>query len=964
MPTTEEFLRAILPSSGLYCLTLIKGKATRQVFFKTIGELSETISASATSDWEVYHGCAAYIDTKRCVGDDEETPTLPRRTKGSVRAVKSLWLDLDSKDVLDTYGSLVSFVLDLALPPPLVVHSGHGLHAYWPLREELDRPTWERWAALLRGACEAQGLKVDRSRTCDIASILRPPGTWNRKGEPVEVICGPITGPYDLEELKGLGNVVPSPNRYFAGGFADGVLGSRPEYLGAYVPRISEALIHEPGLESIDYGLLTSNCGQFALFRESRGNISEPLWYALLGVLAFAEGGSEKAHEWSSGHPKYSRSETERRLERASELSGPTRRERIELHNAEPCRTCAFRCKVTPLEAGRPRPGVDSGFPSNELEKRPMGAGFLGSYPRGFQVASDGGVIYNEKDEDDKPKVTHVTSFPVHVASVHTGELSTDQHHYRIMHHKPHSGWHSVALKAGELAGEGVVAAMANVGVLVKHKPLFIRYMRESVELLEKRRRAEVNYEQFGWKDGPGFLYGSRLYRNSADPADCALSQQLAQRAPWLAPVPGGSVAGWKSAVDSLMGKGSEGMSFTVLASFAAPLMKFLQENEGGAIISLVTRHSGAGKSTSLEGARSVWASDKRALDLVDIDTRVSKSVALGMLCNLPATFDEFQNKDPAVTAQFLITFTNGRDKNRATQEGKLISAPATWQTMLLAAGNQSLVDTIKSGGGTDAPAMRILEFPVESSGSLKPSELMAIADTLRANSGHAGDAYLRFLVQAEVIDWVKHKLPEMMDEITEKCGFGKEHRFWARALSAIGVASLIVNKLQLVSFSPERIIDWGMAHFGQLAANGDGTSKSMLGHLASFLSEKLDETLHMPGPSKGRFQVPPIGEVPRRKICVRIEHDSYTCWIAERELRIWLEKNSGGGFSTLLSELKSQGLLVSPRRSITLGAGSSVATGQVYAIGFQMDAPSFSGTLKEVKALELTDPDYVRRKR
>src|SRR5271166_6717618 len=99
MPTTEEFLRAILPSSGLYCLTLIKGKATRQVFFKTIGELSETISASATSDWEVYHGCAAYIDTKRCVGDDEETPTLPRRTKGSVRAVKSLWLDLDSKDV-------------------------------------------------------------------------------------------------------------------------------------------------------------------------------------------------------------------------------------------------------------------------------------------------------------------------------------------------------------------------------------------------------------------------------------------------------------------------------------------------------------------------------------------------------------------------------------------------------------------------------------------------------------------------------------------------------------------------------------------------------------------------------------------------------------------------------------------------------------------------------------------------
>lgn len=403
-------------------------------------------------------------------------------------------------------------------------------------------------------------------------------------------------------------------------------------------------------------------------------------------------------------------------------------------------------------------------------------------------------------------------------------------------------------------------------------------------------------------------------------------------------------------------------MSFTVLASFAAPLMRFLQENEGGAIISLVTRHSGAGKSTSLEGARSVWASDKRALDLVDIDTRVSKSVALGMLCNLPATFDEFQNKDPAVTAQLLITFTNGRDKNRATQDGKLTSLPMSWQTFLVAAGNQSLVDTIKAGGGTDAPAMRVLEFPVESSGNLKQSELMAIAEALKANSGHAGDAYLRFLTQPEVFDWVKGKLPEMIDEIFEKCHFQKEHRFWARALAAIGVASLIVNRLSLVSFSPERIMDWGMQHFSSLAGS-DPSDKSMVRYLAAFLNERIDETLHMPCASKGRVQIPPIGEVPRRKICVRIEHDSYTCWIAERELRMWLEKNAGGGYGTLVSELKSLGLLVTNRRLQTLGAGSSLATGQVYAIGFQMDAPQFSGVMKEVKSLETTNPDYVKRK-
>jgi hypothetical protein len=584
--------------------------------------------------------------------------------------------------------------------------------------------------------------------------------------------------------------------------------------------------------------------------------------------------------------------------------------------------------------------------------------------PKGFVVTSEGGVIYKEKGEDDVPKVVAVTSFPVHVYSVNVGELSVEQHYYRIRHRKPHSGWHDVALRAGDVAGDSVISRMADVGILVKHKPLFMKYIRESVELIERKRKAGLVYEQFGWKDGASqFLLGDRLYGGSDNPAVVAISPQLSQRSAWLCPTPGGSLGVWKHAVDTLFAGGSEGMSFTVLASFAAPLMRFMQENEGGAIISLVTRHSGAGKSTSLEGARSVWASDKRALDLVDIDTRVSKSVALGMLCNLPVTFDEFQNKDPTITAQFLITFTNGRDKNRATQEGKLISAPATWQTILLAAGNQSLIDTIKAGGGTDAPSMRILEFPVESSGNLKPSELMELAGTLRANSGHAGDAYLRFLVQPEVVSWVKGKLPEMMDEITEKCHFGKEHRFWGRALAAIGTASLIVNRLGLVSFSPDRIMEWGMAHFADIAGRADSGPKSMLSYLAVFLSERLDETLHMPCSAKGRMQIPPIGEVPRRKICIRIEHDSYICWVAERELRIWLERNSGGGFGTLLSELKSQGILVSPRRQITLGAGSSVATGQVYAIGFQMDAPIFSGALKEAKAIELTEPTYTVRR-
>src|SRR6185437_12483011 len=208
-----------------------------------------------------------------------------------------------------------------------------------------------------------------------------------------------------------------------------------------------------------------------------------------------------------------------------------------------------------------------------------------------------------------------------------------------------------------------MVAKLSDAGVVI-HDPLrFSKYIRDSADVIRKRERTGMAYEQFGWKDSDAsFLYGAKLYAADDRPAP-ALSEELRARSQWLRPTPGGSVGGWKQAVDNLMGGGSESMSFTVLASFGAVLMRFLDRTEGGAVIQLVTRHSGAGKSTSLSGALSVWTGDKRGLELTTIDTKVSKGRELGLLCNLPAIYDEFQNKDPAMVAEFMIMYTSGRDK-------------------------------------------------------------------------------------------------------------------------------------------------------------------------------------------------------------------------------------------------------------------------------------------------------------
>jgi hypothetical protein len=563
-----------------------------------------------------------------------------------------------------------------------------------------------------------------------------------------------------------------------------------------------------------------------------------------------------------------------------------------------------------------------------------------------------GELYFYEANPAGKPISSKLSSFPVRLSSIHTGEVTSGQHYYLVQHYHPHDGWKDVELKAGELHSSNMVAKLSDSGMVV-HDPLrFAKYIRDSADVIRHRERTGMFYEQFGWKDADTtFLYGDKLYAVTERPSP-ALSEELRGRSRWLRPTPGGSVDGWKQAVDNLMGRGSESMSFTVLASFASPLIKFLDNTEGGAVIQLVTRHSGAGKSTSLSGALTVWSGDKRGLELTTIDTKVSKGREMALLCNLPAIYDEFQNKDPAMVAEFLILYTSGRDKKRANNAGQVIVNPIEWRNMLLTAGNQSMSESVLAGGSATAPAMRILELPVESSGSMKQSELIKLSQVLAANAGWAGDAYLRYLMLPGVMPWVKENLLRSIDYVMEQCAFEKEHRFWARALACTQIAALIVSKAGLISFDPDRIMDWAFHHFSQKVISREerGRERSMLPVLAQYFAEHLDETLTMPCAPEGRRQFAIIGDRPRRRVSIRVEVDTDTAFVSILPLRIWLEKNTGGGFSDLLTEVKTAGLLKAPYVLRTLTGGTDMSGGQVPCVSVDIGHPALTGVARVVR--------------
>jgi hypothetical protein len=104
---------------------------------------------------------------------------LPRRGAGSGKASNTLpglaaWTDLDFRDFPEGPWECRNQLAAFPLPPTAVVFSGHGLHAYWFMKEPAAPDVLVGLSARL-----AKALGGDH--VADAARILRLPGTPNQK---------------------------------------------------------------------------------------------------------------------------------------------------------------------------------------------------------------------------------------------------------------------------------------------------------------------------------------------------------------------------------------------------------------------------------------------------------------------------------------------------------------------------------------------------------------------------------------------------------------------------------------------------------------------------------------------------------------------------------------------------------------------------------------------------------------
>lgn len=205
-----SFLRTLYGASPQGCLALwsLSDKKTQWFEANELALIAETALQLAAQD-DVYFGLGLQ---RECLTENQ------RGTAKDVIAIPGLWIDIDVKDPAHkglayppTKEDALKTVAVFPLQPTVIVDSGHGFHVWWLFKRlwvfgtEGDRQRAQRLSTdfqqTLQEIAARQGWTIDSTQ--DLSRILRLPGTWNRKREPVRVHVTEIhkTARYDPEEL-------------------------------------------------------------------------------------------------------------------------------------------------------------------------------------------------------------------------------------------------------------------------------------------------------------------------------------------------------------------------------------------------------------------------------------------------------------------------------------------------------------------------------------------------------------------------------------------------------------------------------------------------------------------------------------------------------------------------------------------------------------------------------------------
>lgn len=930
----SEFYNAVVPADdGKLILAFLSNKGMQHVVCNDHAELQKATIKAAKSGFNVFYAMGSY---QQGWHENPKTGKNQLRTRDNVHQIKALWFDIDFKGGLsnptEVVAALREFCNATRMPAPsILVHSGNGIHVYWPLEVPIARSRWEELARALKNEAAAHGLPADPTCTADPARVLRPVGTRNLKdsNDPKAVKAlhwsGKLFDPRDLEAaLLGTGG---------ASGQLD-IHGNVPDYLRGLHNGLTELSNGVAGrtVESFVPNI-AKKCGVLAHVLQTNGeDCSEPEWVACLQLAKHCADGELYYHALSEGHPDYTPEDTtEKWNQRLENDAGPTLCDTFASFRPEVCKACPHRGSVkTPLSLGEEEVVTAEGKEFPLKTWRPI-EGDLGMERKMFDPGTKQFLwekVLNRTWEMQGASRDIVSNqYNITVASRLAGSTPISiEMDARLL-------GDTVSLKK-ELASNGCPLEQPE---LVHWNKLMSTWLQE----IQKKRQVGNAVSRLGWIEQRtddentkiiGFTAGTTSFMaNGTKEAGVRVASKYREIARHYQC--NGDFENWKESADFVADQNNPAFTTILASAFAAPLFGFT--GMPGAMLTIVSNESGLGKSSVLKTAQAVWGSPTKGMNSTS-DTYLSIINKTAFLKNLPVYWDEIRGEG-ALENFYKTAFdiAQGKERTRLTTNAELREV-ADWKTMVIGASNESIFDYMGGlGGASDAATARTFEVEVDPFNDPTRASRNAMFGLLDSNYGHAG---LRF---AEYIS-TKHGALEQAVQKTYQSlyadhNFREGERFWCATIAALLVGAAVAKKAGIVSIDTKTLKRYLLDRVTVLRTRtGHSLAAASARELviAYLQQHQADMMVVDQFPKPGRYTKDPVILQPSKTgklMIIKGENDTYRFTV--HDFHRWLKASHNISFSSIEKQFKNEISGTMMYTIFGIGANSDLPRTRLYEV-------------------------------
>lgn len=939
----KAFLERVWPDTGPYYVAIpFVNKETGKKGYAHYGcDTIEDASAKALSlcfseAKDVYFCIHAVTEKKRM--DPAKGFMRADRTHANMREAKVFFCELDvgpEEEPLpgkakvpkyatreDAIAGLERFLFRTALPRPLVVSSGGGYHVYWVLTDTIPSLEWRGHADRLRFLFRKHGLKNDPMRTTDQSSVLRVAGTQHRKDltniRPVRCIDeGAIT---DTAEFLSLLQAQTSDYEPLAAVYRaqQGAAGTGLEFSGRFTP-VQEVF---------------DICAQAKHFEEMKGQVSEPEWYNMLGLLRFAHGGEERAHLISSGYPGYTHEETQTKMDQWADKNPPTCKTIRDKAGHDHCSDCplynpeknplihsnkAWEAKAKPVPKVEPvQLNANAGKPTkptyDPVEITPP-------YGR-----TNGGIGKYVMDPEEKVMVLkHFCTYDMFPLAAYRADAEQDEDAYSLWCVTyPQRG--QVILRFPDNIFHGLNEFRKAMVKFQIHVPAdrdlseLMAFMKHYLRQLQTQTIEDDMFNYLGWvRDDAGKPKTFVLFEQAWDFQtqtfrQCAMSKSMASSKPMFGRA--GTLQGQLASLQFFNSPDCRRMQYMMLASLASPY--FFITGEAGVILCMSGK-TASSKTTTARACAAIWAvPDVYMINGLAAGSTFNAKIDRMMLTNnLPFIMDEFTKADPKEVNEIALLASQPGGRATLTKYREIrIHRSGNRSNILLVTSNDSLIQlcSMFDQAGTAAQT-RIVEVPFPKMLVGKAAAERALREIM-SNYGHIGPAVMELLLPDH--EAVCEEIRDLMDQMTETYRVKPEERFRVNHLAVLLAVGRRAHAAGLFPFDPDEIIKWFVTE--QLPRMRKATVAATISNdeiIAQFMGDIHGETIRIEIDPKGNLGGALI--IPNQKIAARFEIGSKELAFATSRFKRWCDERRVN-YMDVVNELTREGRLSQGRRNLTIG--------------------------------------------